>query len=309
MTPLKSLFLASLLLAFAACTTTPAERPLTDADLAALRASPSPRVVPDAPAKGAAAHDNLNAIAWMQASQEYRLLVEQTFRAATAQLEPALRTPGWDALAASDRANPATGLPPAVIVDIDETMLDNSPYQARLTRDGGEFSDPTWDAWVREEKATALPGALAFAQAAAARGITIFYVSNRAVHLDEPTLANLRATGFPIPSPDQFLGLGHVVDGCEQHGSEKTCRRQQVGRTHRVLLQIGDQIGDMVTVLDNSASGRDQAIAPYRDWFGERWFVLPNPSYGSWEPVLFDNDWSLPDTDRRQRKLGRLRYD
>lgn len=299
----------ALAVSLAACQSTPAERPLSDADLAALRASPSPRAVPGTPGKTVPAHDNLNAIAWMQASQEYRLLLEQTFRAAEAQLDRALGTPDWDALTAADRANPATGLPPAIIVDIDETVLDNSPYQARLSRDGGEFSEPTWDAWVREEKATALPGALEFTQAAASRGVTIFYVSNRAVHLEEATVANLRALGFPINGPAQFLGLGHVVDGCEQHGVEKGCRRQEVGRTHRVLMQFGDQIGDMVTVLDNSASGRDQAIAPYRAWFGERWFVLPNPTYGSWEPALFDNDWNQPEAERRQRKLRNLRYD
>jgi len=318
MASLKPLFLAALVLALAACQTTPtdrppAERPLSDTELAVLRASPSPRQEPDTPAKGvvapAVAHDNLNAIAWMQASLEYRLLLEQTFRAATAQLDTALRTPDWDALTAADRANPATGLPPAIIVDIDETVLDNSPYQARLARDGGEFLEPSWDQWVREEKAIPLPGALAFAQAADSRGISLFYVSNRAVHLEAATLANLRAVGFPIAGPEQFLGLGHVVDGCEQHGVEKGCRRQQVGRTHRVLMQFGDQIGDMVTVLDNSTRGRELAIAPYRDWFGERWFVLPNPTYGSWEPALFDNDWNLPEAERRQRKLGNLRYD
>jgi len=305
----KPLFAAALLLVLSACQSVPAERSLSDADLAAIRPTPLPREVPDAPRKPVPAYENLNAVAWMQASLEYRLITGQTFRSALDQLDRAIKTADWDALVPDERANPATGLPPAVIVDIDETVLDNSPYQARLVRDGGEFADPTWDDWVREEKAVAIPGALEFAQAAAARGVTIFYVSNRAVHLEAATLANLRAIGFPIDGPEQFLGLGHVVEGCEQHGVEKGCRRQRVGSTHRVLMQFGDQIGDMVTVLDNSASGREQAIAPYLGWVGERWFVLPNPTYGSWEPVLFDNDWTRPEAERRQSKLRALRYD
>ena len=258
---------------------------------------------------GPAPTDNLNAVAWVQTSQEYRLLALQAFRAGHARLDAALADPAWDALVAEDRANPATGLPPAVIVDIDETVLDNSPYQARLVRDGGAYDATTWDAWVREERAPAVPGALAFAKDAAARGVTVFYVSNREVHLEAATLRNLRALGFPLDRPEQFLGLGVVVDGCEQHGSEKTCRRQLVGRTHRVLMQFGDQIGDMATVLANTPAGRDAAIAPYLPWVGERWFVLPNPTYGSWEPALFDNAWALPPETRRQRKLDHLDYD
>jgi 5'-nucleotidase (lipoprotein e(P4) family) len=303
---LRHLVVVSALL-LAACQTLPAEAPLTDAALAQVEPTPVRRKVPTAP-PGPAAHDNLNAVAWMQASLEYRLLAGQTFRSALYQLDRALKTPDWDALVGEDRLNPAKGLPPAVIVDIDETVLDNSPYQARLVRDGGAYDEVTWDSWVREEKAAPVPGALEFAQAAAARGVTVFYVSNRAAHLEEPTLANLRRLGFPISGPEQFLGLGFYVEGCEQQGSEKGCRRQWIGRTHRVLMQFGDQIGDMATVLVNTPEGREQAMAPYAAWVGERWFVLPNPTYGSWEPALFNNAWELPEHERRQRKLDALDY-
>ena len=308
MTPLKTLALSALVLALAACQTLPAnDDVLTDEELEQIVPTPVRKKLPAAPVLPAA-NDNLNAVAWIQASLEYRLLAGQTYRSALYQLDRALKTPDWDALVPGERANPATGLAPAVIVDIDETVLDNSPYQARLVRDGLSYDEATWDAWVREEKATPVPGALEFAQAAKARGGTEFYVANRAARLEEPTLKNLRAAGFPIDTAGQFLGLGFFVDGCEQEGSEKGCRRQHVGRTHRVLMQFGDQIGDMVTIVANNPAGREQAMAPYLGWVGERWFVLPNPTYGSWEPALFNNAWTLPENERREMKLKSLNY-
>jgi acid phosphatase len=293
---------ATLLLALlAACDTLPSRAVATPAPVAeAPVAAPTPA--------GPAANDNLNAVAWMQTSVEFRLLAGQAWRAGLGQLDRALKTPGWDALTREDRAGPASGLPPAVIVDVDETVLDNTPYQARLVRDGKAYDEFTWSQWVREAAARPVPGALEFARAASARGVTIYYISNRAADLSEVTVQNLRKAGFPIKDDSQFLGLGTVVDGCESEGSEKGCRRQLVGRTHRVLMQFGDQIGDMVTVLANTRAGREQAVRPYLGWVGERWFMLPNPSYGSWEPALFNNAWAQPEAERRQQKLDALRY-
>jgi 5'-nucleotidase (lipoprotein e(P4) family) len=272
-----------------------------------------PQVASESPAPAAtenkiAAHDNLNAVLWMQTSVEYKLLAGQTWRSGLVQLDRAIKNPGWDALTPDEREKPAKGLPMAVIVDIDETILDNSPYQARLIRDRARYDDVSWSDWVREEKAAAIPGALEFARAANARGVTIFYVSNRAEHLKAATLNNLRKLGFPIKDDKQFLGLGYFVDNCEQQGSEKGCRRISVGRQYRVLMQFGDQIGDMVTILANTHDGREQAVKPYLAWIGERWFVLPNPSYGSWEPALFNNEWSQPAEERLKQKHEALRY-
>lgn len=253
--------------------------------------------------------DNLNAVVWTQTAIERELLTRQAFAAAREQLSRALADPGWDALPHEEREGRVERLKPAIIVDIDETMLDNSPYQARLVRDGASYDEFTWAQWCREERAQAVPGALEFARYAAERGVTVFYLSNRARDLNTVTLANLRQLGFPIADrEDVFLGLGTVVPGCEQNGSEKGCRRRLVAREHRVLMQFGDQIGDFVDVLANTPAGRRQAVEPYLGWVGERWFVLPNPSYGSWEPALFNNAWSLPAAERRRMKLDALDY-
>lgn len=261
-------------------------------------ATPTPASVP--------ADDNLNAVAWAQTAVEHDLLYLQTYRDAQAQLLAALADPHWDALAKADRVVPADGLKPAVVLDIDETVLDNSPYQARLVRGGGEFNEADWADWCKEARARALPGVVAFTRFAASHGVAVFYLSNRAKDLDQPTLANLRAAGLPVAGPQSFLGLGTFVEGCEQAGSEKGCRRQLVGRHHRVLMEFGDQLGDFLDVLPNTPAGRRALVEPYRDWIGRRWFVLPNPTYGSWEPALFDNDWSAPRQERRRRKIDAL---
>jgi 5'-nucleotidase (lipoprotein e(P4) family) len=258
----------------------------------------APRAAPHA----VVADDNLNAVAWMQASAEYAAVAVQTWHAATARLDAALADPAWDALAPADREGaPLAGLPPAVIVDVDETVLDNSPYQARLVRDGREFDDDSWDGWVAEAQAQAVPGAVEFARAAAARGVTMIYLTNRTEAQQQPTLANLRALGFPVAGDDVFLGKGRTVAGCTQAGSsEKTCRRRLVARQYRVLMQVGDQLGDFVAGPDNRPATRHALLDAHRDWFGERWWMLPNPSYGSWQPALFGDDWRLPRESRRR---------
>ncbi|MGF6496129.1 5'-nucleotidase (lipoprotein e(P4) family) [Luteibacter sp. 621] len=273
--------------------------------------TPAPQAAPAAEpvAKGPAADDNLNAVLWSQTSNEHDFIYLQTFRDAQEKLLKAKADAGWDALAKDDRAahESLKGLKPAVVLDVDETALDNSPYQARLIRSGGEYNEAEWAAWCQEGVAKPLPGAVAFTKFASEHGIAVIFISNRAKDLNDATLENLRKAGFPVAGKESFLGLGTFVEGCEQSGSEKGCRRQLIASKYRVLMQFGDQIGDFANVYGNTAEGRAKAMAPYTAWIGERWFVLPNPTYGSWEPALFDNDYTLPRGERRQKKIDALR--
>ena len=252
------------------------------------------------------ANDNLNAVLWVQRAAEYEAVTQTVYRAAADQLDAALKQPNWDALVPGERGNAATGLPPAVVMDVDETVLDNSPYQARLVHDGASYDEATWDLWVAEKEAKPVPGVVDFAKAAAAKGVTILYISNRAVHLKDATIANLRAEGLPVKDDSVFLGLGTFVEGCEQNGSEKLCRRKLAGQKYRVLMQFGDQLGDFAEIVSNTPKDRDALYAEYADWFGERWYMLPNPTYGSWEPAVFNNAWEQPAADRRKAKLDAL---
>lgn len=253
-----------------------------------------------------AADDNLNAVSWVQNSAEYKAATVTLYRAAAEQLNEAVKQSNWDALVPEERANTAKGLKPAVIMDVDETVLDNSPYQARLIKNGKEYDEVSWDQWVSEKKAKAIPGVVDFAKAAQANGVTILYLSNRAEHLQAATLENLRAVGMPVANDEVFMGLGTFVKDCEQNGSEKNCRRQLAGRNYRVLMQFGDQLGDFVQILANTPDARAKVLDQYDDWFGERWWMLPNPTYGSWEPALFNNDWQQSRASRRQSKQERL---
>ncbi len=252
--------------------------------------------------------DLLNAVAWTQNAVEHDLVFREIYREARKKLLEALHDKHWDALAHDERRNDYTTLKPAVILDVDETVLDNSAYEARLIRQHKEFNEASFGAWVKEEKGRALPGALAFTQFAARYGVRVFYLTNRDRSLDKATLDNLRKQGFPVQG-NAFLGAGTYVKGCEQLGSQKTCRRELIGRHYRVLMQFGDQIGDFMTVLDNTTLGRRQAVKPYLSWFGTRWFVLPNPMYGSWEPAMFNNDWEQPASVRRKAKVDALHTD
>jgi 5'-nucleotidase (lipoprotein e(P4) family) len=277
--------------------------PVTDAT---ADAAPAATAAPAAKPAAAGADDNLNAVAWVQTSVEYKALSAQTYHAAAQLLDRALAENNWDALVPAERADAATGKPPAVIVDVDETVLDNSPYQARLIADGTEYDEVSWDRWVSEKKAKPLPGVVDFTKAAAAKGITVLYLSNRAEHLQDATLENLRAAGLPVKDESVFLGLGTFVEGCEQVGSEKACRRQLAGQQYRVLMQFGDQLGDFAQILSNTPEGRTALYEEHRDWFGERWWMLPNPTYGSWEPALFNNDYAQPREARRAAKRAAL---
>ena len=292
-------------LAGGACKRTPPAMPATPAASAVPAPATAPIAATPAPATAVPANDNLNAVAWMQRAAEYRANTETVYQAATARLDTALKQQ-WDALVPEERPARPGPRPPAVVMDVDETVLDNSPYQVRLVQDDKEFDDLSWDQWVAEKKARAVPGAVAFAKAAAARGITVLYISTRAEHLQAATIANLRALGFPVKDDGVFLGLGTFVKDCEQNGSEKLCRRKLAGQQYRVLMQFGDQLGDFVQILANTPDARGKLVDAQQAWWGERWWMLPNPSYGSWEPALFNNDWAQPRDARRAAKRATL---
>lgn len=229
-------------------------------------------------------HNNLDATVWMQTSAEYRAAVLGGFALARQQLDAALADACWDALPAGERDNDPCGLPPAIITDADETLIDNSPFQARKIRDGQPFVYQNWETWVNERAARALPGALEFARYAASRGVIIYYVTNR----DSPseldaTADNLRELGFPVATDGSNLMLRGDPRAPARSKGE---RRRWIGQRHRVALMLGDNLGDFIDGIDTDISGRANLVDQHGQRWGTQWLMFPNPGYGSWESAV-----------------------
>ena len=207
--------------------------------------------------------DNLlNATAWAQQSAEAYAAYIQTFNLAKKQLMINLQ-------------ETTTDLPNAVIVDIDETMLDNSPFEGYLIKKGLSYNHENWKRWVALEKAKSTPGALDFANFAKDNNVEIFYISNRSVDDFEPTLKNLKRLNFPF-ADNKHLLLKDTI-------SDKSPRRDLVAKTHEVIMLMGDNLRD----LSEEFKARDEnfgknSVDATKSLFGTKYFIFPNPMYGEW---------------------------
>lgn len=258
---------------------------------------------------GANENENLHSVLWTQTAAEYDALTRQTYAAARMALADALADPTWTAAPEQVGMEDYGALPPAVVLDVDETVLDNSPYQARLVETDGVFDGESWAAWVEEAAAPPVPGALAFTRVADSLGIAVIYLTNRRGGEEAATRRNLEALGFPIAERfDAVLTRGDLTRTGEPEfdTGEKEPRRTFVAERFRVLQMFGDNLGDFLSDVETSVEERDELVAPYADWWGARWFMLPNPQYGSWEGALFDYDYSLTREERLQRKADAL---
>jgi acid phosphatase len=276
---LRRWVLGAVTLAMTACSTTP------------LRPDGSP-----APSPG------LDAVLWAHTSAEYRALSEQAFALATLRLDESLEPDQARWTAAVEQQGSYEALPPAIIVDVDEAILDTSEFQIEHLKRGGTFDIDRWNAWVREANAPALPGALAFAQHAERRGVRVFYVTNRAADVKEHVRKNLVARGFSIDEGgENLLTKGEREDWV----SDKTSRRAYLARTHRIVLIVGDDLNDFI-FGKSSASERRAWAEAYREYWGKQWILLPNPIYGTWERSLYDNETVLTPEQVLERKWQAL---
>ena len=249
-------------------------------------------------------HDALMGTLWVQTSGEYRALCEQAYGASGRFLETAMEDANWSA-ATEQTGRDVSQLPPAIIVDVDETVLDNSPDQAHLIPTGGSFDPKTWAEWCERAEAEAVPGALDFLQSADAHGVTIFYITNRDAASEAATRKNLEALGFPLDEDrDTLLLNGEQPDW----NSSKLARRALVAEDFRILFLAGDDLNDFVSGFKTGDPAQRKAdVARYADRFGKEWILLPNPQYGSWEASLDQRDYSLNEAEKRARLHSRLR--
>jgi 5'-nucleotidase (lipoprotein e(P4) family) len=266
-----------LLFALAACVTTTDSKP---APVAAIAAPP-----PCDPGLSL-----LNATLWVQTSAEYRAAALQTFSAAQRGLDAALAK-------ADDDPHP-----PAIILDLDETVLDNTGFEARAIRAHTTYDSKLWKAWTAEAAALAVPGATEFLVWAKSKGVTPFYITNRDLDEEPGTRRNLEQLGFPFdPNVDTLLMKGE--NGWTT--SDKSPRRAYVANSYRVLLVLGDDLNDFVSASDKTLAERAALVDSVRSRWGQTWFIVPNPMYGSWERAAVTSGGSP--CEQMQKKVDALR--
>jgi acid phosphatase len=245
-------------------------------------------------------HELLNAVLWVQTSVEYEVACRQIYRLAARSLEDAMSDPDWTA--ALEQTGDYGDLPPAVILDADETVLDNSAFEAMLIQQTAEYNKPLWYAWAEVERAGAVPGVRGFLDHAWEMGVEVFFVTNRDHAIEDPTVRNLRALFGSRVTSENVLTRGEM----EGWTSDKSSRRAHVAAGHRVLLLIGDDYNDFAYLGDLSPEERNEAARQYSDYWGSKWIILPNPMYGTWEQALYGYRRDLLRQEKLGSKYGRL---
>jgi 5'-nucleotidase (lipoprotein e(P4) family) len=177
--------------------------------------------------------------------------------------------------------------PLAVVSDIDETVLDNSPYDAARALQNLDYSTATWKQWTAKAQCDTVPGAPSFFKYAASKGVKVFYITNRDEDERAATLKNLQRYHLPY-ADDAHLFL-------KNGPSSKESRRQQVLKKYNIALLCGDNLPDFDALYDNkpSEANRSAVTEKLRKEFGKKYIVIPNPSYGDFEGSLFKFNYNL----------------
>ena len=213
-----------------------------------------------------------------QKAAEYKALCIQAYNIARLRLDEALKQPSTK--------------PRAIITDIDETVLDNSPFAVHQALQGKDYEGTSWNEWTSKGIADTLTGSLSFFKYAADHNTEIFYISNRKESEKQGTLQNLQRYNFPF-ADDQHLIL-------RKDASSKELRRQQIAVSHEIVLLLGDNLADFTSLFDTMKTTGERALAVQQlaAEFGKRFIVLPNANYGGWEDAVYGNTFlTMPQKD------------
>ena len=235
----------------------PASPPMPPAAVPTTPVAPAVPRRPSAPQLGDGVH-------WFRTSAEYRAIAVSTYRAATEAVNLAVKGKAPDSWAVS--------------LDADETVLDNSVFQRDLALGTAPFSEDLWATFVRRRASVPVPGAKAFLEAVKALGGRIAIVTNRFDHLCEDTRENFRLQNLPF---DVILCRVDIGDKNPRFASVASGAAFGDGKAREVVAFLGDNILDFPALKQSLRDEPDSAFEP----FGRRFFVLPNPMYGSWQQV------------------------
>jgi len=224
---------------------------------------------------------------WMQVSAEFRALCYQAFNLARMNLDAFL-------------GSHSGSKPVAVIVDADETVIDNSAYEAFIIGNDFGYSSKTWTPWMAAAQATAIPGAKAFLNYAQEKGVEIFYITNRKMVGYEGTEKNLKALGFPNVDKKHLL--------LRTKSSDKQARRDIVAKDYAIAFLMGDNLNDFLSVFRKKPiDARFAETDKIKDMWGKKFIMIPNPTYGDWEGAVYKGNWGASAAEKDKMRKEHLR--
>jgi 5'-nucleotidase (lipoprotein e(P4) family) len=226
------------------------------------------------------------AVNWVQTSAEYRALGYQSFNLAKMNID-------------AFRAEYSGSKPVAIIVDADETIIDNSAYQAWLIGKDFGYSSKTWTPWMAAAEAKAVPGAVEFLNYAMGKGVEVFYITNRKMVGYEGTEKNLKALGFP------YVDKKHLL--LRTDTSNKQPRRDMVAKDYEIAFLMGDNLNDFLGVFaKKSVANRAAEVDKINDMWGTKFIMLPNPTYGDWEGSIYSGNWGASAAEKDKMRKDHL---
>ena len=241
-------------------------------------------------------------VLYAQSSAEYEASNIQTYANAKSALNRALNDLSWTA--AIEQKEDFKDKPPAIILDIDETVLNNIPFQARSIINGQSY--PTgWLEWMLEESSDAVAGVSDFLEYAQSEGVKIFYVTNRIAIAEDATRNNIKKLGLPLDTDIDVL----LMKNENGWTSDKVSRRELIAKDYRILLLIGDQLGDFLPLDETTLEldSRKNLAITYKHMWGSKWFMITNPMYGRWEASIYNNEYPDTEDELMQMRLEALK--
>ena len=231
---------------------------------------------------------------WVKNSADYKAITRQTYAAATRDLARFVDDKTWSAM---PEQTAAENLPPAVILDVDETVINNVSFQLVFER---PFTDRQLEMWDRQHVAEPVPGVVEFIAAARDAGVAVFFMTNRpcekypdedaACPQKQTVIEGIRELGIPVEPEFVMLALERP-----EWTGEKLVRRELIARDYRVIMLIGDDFADFVACARDSfyppctepatRASRLADLDRYGHFWGNGWYILPGPMHGSWTSV------------------------
>ena len=198
---------------------------------------------------------------WQKNSAEYVALSYQAYNLAKFRLD--------------EKLNSEFNKRPAIVIDLDETVLNNLPYNEMLIDSSEVFTQESWSKWVNKKIATKVPGSLEFINYAKSKNVKIVYLSNRRVENYDPTKENLVSLGYPFDEDTLML--------LRDETSDKTARRNTLN-DYEIIMLLGDNLADFNSVFyKKSNNERIRSVDSLSKMFGDKFIVFPNLIYGDWE--------------------------